>query len=108
MDIQFKKGVLELCVLTMLMTGDKYGYEIAGVLSKKVHISDGAIYPVLRRLKEKKLVNIYLKESQEGPARKYFTLTELGESERESLFNDWKIIQQGISDIMEMKGGELL
>ena len=51
MDIQFKKGVIELCVLSMLLEEDRYGYELASVLSKKINISDGGIYPVLRRLK---------------------------------------------------------
>ena len=70
MDIQFKKGVLELCVLSLLEEKDRYGYELASILSDKVNISSGTVYPVLRRLKTDGLVDTYLEESSGGPPRK--------------------------------------
>ena len=51
MNIQFKKGVLELCVLSQLVKGDRYGYDLASDLARTIEIADGTIYPVLRRLK---------------------------------------------------------
>ena len=51
MNIQYKKGVLELCVLSMLAKRDWYGYEISESLSKKIDIADGTVYPILRKLK---------------------------------------------------------
>jgi len=89
MDTQFKKGVLELCVLTLLQIKDYYGYELVTEISKNISISEGTIYPLLRRLKKDGHVKKYLKESQEGPPRKYYKLTSEGEEERKRLKKEW-------------------
>ena len=51
MGIQYKKGVLELCVMALLKKRDRYGYEISETLSQKIDIADGTVYPILRKLK---------------------------------------------------------
>jgi len=71
LNIQFKKGVLELCVLSMLERKNCYGYELVNEISKNILISEGTIYPLLRRLKSEGFVTTYLEESTEGPSRKY-------------------------------------
>lgn len=101
MDIQFKKGVIELCVLSMLLEEDRYGYELASVLSKKINISDGGIYPVLRRLKSEDSVETYLSESSEGPPRKYYRLTQKGDRQRLNLEGDWQVLRSGVDSIVE-------
>ena len=74
MNIQLKKGVLDLCVLSLLLkTHDRYGYELVAEISKCIEISEGTIYPLLRRLKNEGYVSTYLEESSEGPPRKYYT-----------------------------------
>ena len=78
MNIQYKKGVLELCVLSQLSKNDCYGYDVSEFLSKQIDISDGTVYPILRKLKSDGLVTTYLSESSGGPPRKYYSLTELG------------------------------
>lgn len=78
MNIQYKKGVLELCVLSLLAKRDWYGYEISDTLSKKIDIADGTVYPILRKLKSDGLVVTYLSEESGGPPRKYYSLTETG------------------------------
>ncbi len=78
MGIQYKKGVLELCVMALLKKRDCYGYEISDTLSKKINISDGTVYPILRKLKSDGLLKVYLQEESGGPPRKYYSLTELG------------------------------
>ena len=50
MDTQIKKGLLDLCVLSFLMDKDMYGYEIVQSISKSIEVSEGTIYPILRRL----------------------------------------------------------
>ncbi len=105
MDIQFKKGVLELCVLSLLNEQDRYGYELASILSEKVNISSGAIYPVLRRLKTDELVDTYLEESSGGPPRKYFKLTESGDRLRIKLKKDWLVLRDNIGSIVK-EGGD--
>jgi transcriptional regulator, PadR family len=82
MNTQFKKGVLELCVLSIVDKRDCYGYELVDVISKNIEISDGTIYPILRRLTQEGYFTTYLKESSDGPPRKYYKLTELGKKLR--------------------------
>ena len=89
MNIQFKKGVLELCVLSVLHKKDYYGYELVEEISEHVTISEGTIYPLLRRLKQDGYVTTYLQESNEGPPRKYYKLTETGENTKSSLEKQW-------------------
>ncbi len=78
MDAQFKKGILELCVLAVLSKNDLYGYELTSHISKTIAITEGTIYPLLRRLKNDGLVSTYLEESSGGPPRKYYQLTDKG------------------------------
>lgn len=78
MNTQYKKGVLELCVLSLLKKQDCYGYEISEYLSNHIDIADGTVYPILRKLKSDGLVTTYLQEESGGPPRKYYSLTELG------------------------------
>ena len=85
MNTQYKKGVLELCVLALLQQRDCYGYEISEILSRRVDIADGTVYPILRKLKADGLLTTYLQEESGGPPRKYYKLTELG---RETYQND--------------------
>lgn len=85
MNTQYKKGVLELCVLALLHQRDCYGYEISEILSRRIDIADGTVYPILRKLKAGGLLTTYLQEESGGPPRKYYKLTELG---RETYQND--------------------
>ncbi len=78
MNSQYKKGVLELCVLALLQRRDRYGYEISEALSRRIDIADGTVYPILRKLKGDGLVTTYLCEESGGPPRKYYSLTDLG------------------------------
>lgn len=85
MSSQYKKGVLELCVLSLLEKRDCYGYEISEFLSAQIDISDGTVYPILRKLKADGLLTTFLQEESGGPPRKYYKLTELGQ---ETYHND--------------------
>lgn len=85
MNTQYKKGVLELCVLALLTKRDCYGYEISDRLSERIDIADGTVYPILRKLKSDGLLTTYLQEESGGPPRKYYKLTELG---RETYLSD--------------------
>jgi PadR family transcriptional regulator PadR len=78
---QLRKGVLELCILNDIRNRKMYGYEIVRRLRKidGLIISEGAIYPILSRLKRQGLVETSIQESAEGPARKYYKLTPEGE-----------------------------
>ena len=97
MNIQYKKGVLELCVLSLLDKKDRYGYEISEYLSRRIDIADGTVYPILRKLKSDGLVVTYLSEESGGPPRKYYSLTKTGrelyQSDRAEYMNFASTIQ---------------
>ena len=100
MNTQLKKGILELCVLAVLDRKDCYGYELVNEISKSIEISDGTIYPILRRLNQEGYFTTYLQESQEGPPRKYYKLTELGKSIKEKLLEEWFDYVKGVNSIV--------
>jgi PadR family transcriptional regulator PadR len=101
MNVQLKKGVLELCVLAMLFKKDCYGYELVNRISKNIMIAEGTIYPLLKRLKDEGYVTTYLTESQEGPPRKYYKLTDLGVETKEQLEHEWKTFVYGVEKILK-------
>lgn len=101
MNVQFKKGVLELCVLAELYKRDCYGYELVEEISKDIDISEGTIYPLLRRLKSDGYVTTYLQESQEGPPRKYYRITDLGRERSILLVREWKKFSGGVGRIVD-------
>lgn len=101
MNIQLKKGILELCVLAVLDKKDCYGYELVNEISQNIEISEGTIYPILRRLNQEGYFITYLQESQEGPPRKYYKLTDLGKSTKEELIREWDDLVKGVSNIVK-------
>ncbi len=102
MNIQYKKGVLELCVLSLLKKHDCYGYEISEYLSKHIEIADGTVYPILRKLRNEGLLTTYMQEESGGPPRKYYSLTNLGreiyEKERAQYLNFAKRVASLLED----------
>jgi PadR family transcriptional regulator PadR len=100
MNTQFKKGVLELCVLALLDRKDCYGYEMVDEISKNISISEGTIYPLLKRLKKEELVSSYLKESQDGPPRKYYKITDLGKERKEKMALEWAEFSTGVNNLL--------
>lgn len=89
MNAQFKKGVLELIVLESVRKKDMYGYELVEEVSKVVDVNEGTIYPLLKRLTNEKYFETYLRESTEGPPRKYYHITAAGVLYRDELECEW-------------------
>lgn len=89
MNTQFRKGVLEICVLTLISKKDMYGYEIVQNISKVIEVNEGTIYPILRRLTKEGYFETYILESNEGPARKYYKLTAEGKNNLKKLTKEW-------------------
>ena len=101
MNAQYKKGVLELCVLSLLEKGDCYGYEISETLAERIEIADGTVYPILRKLKADGLLTTYLQEESGGPPRKYYRLTELGRETYRSDRAEYLKFAQEIRNLLE-------
>jgi len=104
MNTQFKKGALELCVLSLLAVKDRYGYELVHTISKNIDISEGTMYPLLRRLNKEGYFETYLKESNEGAPRKYYKLTEVGVSKKNKLVKEWDLFVQSVDNIINGEG----
>ena len=103
MNAQFKKGALELCVLSQLKEADRYGYQLTEAISKEMAIAPGTLYLVLKRLKEEEQVETYLVESDEGPARKYYHLTEDGRCRQGQLEQEWKEFVAAVGRLISAK-----
>lgn len=101
MDTQLKKGVLELCVLSVLGSHDCYGYELVNLISREIAISEGTIYPLLRRLKADGYVETYLEESTEGPPRKYYKLTPSGAEIFSALRREWEEFNIKVNNLLK-------
>ncbi|MCM3785556.1 PadR family transcriptional regulator [Neobacillus mesonae] len=100
-NIQFKKGVLELCVLVLIHRKDRYGYELAQAVSRHIEIAEGALYPLLRRLVADGYCTTYLRESTEGPPRKYYKLTDSGLSYMLELELEWNLFVSSVTNLLK-------
>ncbi|THD71921.1 PadR family transcriptional regulator [Phenylobacterium sp.] len=99
-EIQLKKGALELCVLALLSKHDSYAYEIASQLSDSIGMGEGTIYPLMRRLQADRLVETYLVESPAGPSRKYYRLTDAGKASFTSQKSAWSSFSGAVESIL--------
>ncbi len=100
MSAQLKKGTLEMCVLAILDRGDGYAYDIVAKLSGGVEMSEGTIYPLMRRLQNDAWVTTYLAESEQGPPRKYYRLTQAGRDELQKMKTEWHLFVDEVNKIL--------
>lgn len=99
-QVQLKKGVLELCVLALLSQHDSYAYEIASRLAEGIDMGEGTIYPLMRRMQSDGLVDTYLVESSAGPPRKYYKLTEAGTESFTAQKAEWAAFSRAVEIIL--------
>ncbi|MBQ7915186.1 MAG: PadR family transcriptional regulator [Firmicutes bacterium] len=106
MDVQLKRGVLDICVLTVLAKGESYGYQIIKDLSGCIEISESTLYPILKRLEKNECVTVHTVEHN-SRLRKYYHITEEGLHRIEEFLEEWKEMM-GIYHFIEKqaKGGE--
>lgn len=105
MNPQFKKGVLELIVLESVYQRDMYGYELVEEVSQVIDVNEGTIYPLLKRLTNEHYFETYLRESSEGPPRKYYHLTAAGILYRERLAKEWEEFQGRVNEFLKGRSG---
>jgi PadR family transcriptional regulator PadR len=98
---QLRKGMLELCILNSIKGTSLYGYDIVRKLRDipSLVISEGTIYPILSRLKREGLLGTSIKESSEGPPRKYYELTEKGQNILRQMNEYWRDIKDGTDSL---------
>jgi PadR family transcriptional regulator PadR len=100
---QLRKGVVELAVLGLLSSRERYGSEIVDKLGahKELAISAGTVYPLLSRLKKAGLIESTWRESPVGPPRKYYRLTRDGAAEFEAMTQAWRSVVAGIDSLLK-------
>ena len=104
LDVQLRKGVLDLCVLAILARGESYAYEIAQQLAEQIGMGEGTIYPLMRRLQNDGLVDTYLVESSSGPSRKYYKLTKTGKAAYAKQKSSWIQFARSVDEICKEPG----
>lgn len=96
---QMRKGILELCVLSIISQEEAYPSDIINKLKEaKLIVVEGTLYPLLSRLKNADLLNYEWKESTSGPPRKYYSLTEEGTNFYKGLLDTWKDLNTAVTN----------
>lgn len=98
MDIQRKKGLLEICVLSVLCHSPSYGYHIIKEVSQCIEISESTLYPILKRLESSGSLTTYQQEHN-GRTRKYYQVTDVGLLKIKEFLNEWEELKQVYSFI---------
>lgn len=91
MDIQLKRGLLDVCVLAAIRSGESYGYKIVKDMKPYIELSESTLYTILKRLEAAQLLTVRSAEHG-GRLRKYYRITEAGKGRIEDFKEDWKEI----------------
>lgn len=91
MDIQLKRGLLDICVLSAISREPSYGYQIVKSVSPYVAISESTLYPILRRLESAECLTVR-SEEYNGRLRKYYYITPIGKAKIAMFLEEWKQI----------------
>ena len=93
-----RKGVLEMCILSLLSSEEMYTSDIIDKLrNARLVVVEGTLYPLLTRLKNEGLLEYFWQESNSGPPRKYFKITEEGHTFLKELKKSWEEINEAVS-----------
>lgn len=99
---QMRKGVLEFCILSIIRQGEVYPSDIIEKMREaKLDILEGTLYPLLTRLKNANLLSYRWVESNSGPPRKYFSMTETGELFYKQLEATWNELTEAVNQLTQ-------
>ncbi|MCR5593744.1 MAG: PadR family transcriptional regulator [Saccharofermentans sp.] len=89
MDIQLKRGLLDVCVLAAIKNDDSYGYKIIKDMKPYIELSESTLYTILKRLESSQMLTVRMFEYQ-GRLRKYYHITKQGLKRLDEFNDDWK------------------
>ena len=89
MDIQMKRGILDICVLAAIKKEESYGYQIIKEMKPYVDISESTLYPILRRLEASNCLTVRSAEHN-GRLRRYYSITQAGKNRLKEFREEWK------------------
>ena len=93
MDVQLKRGLLDVCVLAAIKDEDSYGYKIIKDLKPYVELSESTLYTILKRLESAEMLTVRSAEHG-GRLRKYYRITERGRRRLEAFMEEWREVMQ--------------
>jgi PadR family transcriptional regulator PadR len=105
---QLRRGTVEYCVLALLRRGERYGFELVRELAAVDGIvtSEGTIYPLLTRLRKDELVTTFWRESESGPPRRYYRLTDAGQAALADFTKEWGRFRDSVDAILITEAGD--
>lgn len=103
---QLRRGVLQFCVLALLLEHELYAYEIVQTLSgvDGMVTTEGTLYPLLSRLRRDGVVETTWRESPSGPPRRYYRLTPIGEAALRSFAAEWARFRTSVDTLLMTRG----
>ncbi len=101
MNAQFKKGIIEICVLKIMEDEDLCGFDVIERLSKEIPVNENTIYPLLRRLTQQGYFETYKVPSVIGAPKKFYKITETGTGKLQEYLSEWKLFIKGVFRILE-------
>ena len=106
---QMRKGILEFCILSIIRRGEAYPSDIVDEMrGANLQILEGTLYPLLTRLKNAEMLTYRWVESNSGPPRKYFLMTDQGQRFYEELERTWKELADAVQKLTSSEGKEVL
>ena len=100
MDIQLKRGLLDVCVLTAIKNEDSYGYKILKDIQPYIKMSESTLYTILKRLELSEMLTVRTSEHG-GRLRKYYHITNAGLKRIEDFKNEWSEVMSIYQFIMK-------
>jgi len=100
---QFRKGLVEFCIMAVLRDGEAYGYQIVEQLGcvTGLEVTESTVYPVLARLSRDRCVTTRTVPSQTGPVRRYYRLSALGRTRLQEMIGHWRSIQDSVNQLIQ-------
>lgn len=103
-NAQMRKGVIELCVLSVISDKEVYTSDILSAMKEaELIVVEGTVYPLLTRLKNEGLLSYKWEESTSGPPRKYYNLTDEGREALEKLTSNWNSLNKSVNKLLNQK-----
>ncbi len=100
---QFRKGLVELCIMAVLRDDEAYGYQIVEQLGRVpgLEVTESTVYPVLARLTRDRCVTVRVTPSPAGPARRYYRLSETGRRRLQEMIGHWQSLQNSVNQLTQ-------
>ena len=103
---QVRRGILEYCILLLVSETPRYGYELVSTLEQwePLAVTEGTLYPLLRRLLKDNFIDSFWQESEAGPPRKYYSLTGTGRQLLDAMSVEWNKLAESVQQIQMHRG----